>query len=107
MLLTIDVGNTNITFGLYQGETLGPRWRVATDHQRMPDEYGILMVNLFRHAGLGPEAVHGIALASVVPPLTGVVLTDVPETTVPSASTARAVALIAGCAVGTRSIEKK
>ncbi|WP_414947265.1 type III pantothenate kinase, partial [Klebsiella pneumoniae] len=46
MLLAIDIGNTNITLGLYQGEQLGPRWRIATDPQRMPDEYGISLVNL-------------------------------------------------------------
>ena len=71
MLLTIDIGNTNVTLGLYDGETLGPRWRLATDHNRMADEYGILLVNLFHHAGHTPAEVHGIALASVVPPLTG------------------------------------
>ena len=38
MLLTIDIGNTNLTLGLYEGETLGARWRLATDHERMPDE---------------------------------------------------------------------
>jgi type III pantothenate kinase len=71
MLLTIDVGNTNITFGVFDGDTLGPRWRLATDHNRMADEYGILLINLFRHSGIEPSQIHGIALASVVPPLTG------------------------------------
>jgi type III pantothenate kinase len=71
MLLTIDVGNTNITFGVFDGDTLGPRWRLATDNNRMADEYGILVINLFRHAGIEPAQIHGIALASVVPPLTG------------------------------------
>ena len=46
MLLAIDIGNTNITLGLYRGETLGPRWRLATDHERMPDEYGITLLHL-------------------------------------------------------------
>ena len=69
MLLAIDIGNTNITLGLYDGETLGPRWRLATDHNRMPDEYGITLINLFQHAGLSPKEIDGIALASVVPPL--------------------------------------
>ncbi|MEP7359929.1 MAG: type III pantothenate kinase, partial [Anaerolineales bacterium] len=72
--LTIDVGNTNITFGVYDGDTLGPRWRLATDHSKMADEYGILLISLFRHAGLEPAQIHGIALASVVPPLTGTFL---------------------------------
>ena len=71
MLLAIDIGNTNITLGLYEGEVLGPRWRLATDHARMPDEYGILLLNLFQHAGVAPAQIHAIAMASVVPPLTG------------------------------------
>jgi type III pantothenate kinase len=72
MLLTIDIGNTNITFGLYEGQTLGPRWRLRTIHEKMPDEYGILLDQLFRHQGYRPQQVTGIALASVVPPLTPV-----------------------------------
>ena len=75
MLLTIDIGNTNITLGLYDGEALGPRWRLATEHNRMPDEYGILLLNLLGHAGRATGDVHGIALASVVPPLTGTFVT--------------------------------
>jgi type III pantothenate kinase len=70
MLLAIDIGNTNITFGLYEGETLGPRWRIRTIHDKMPDEYGILMLHLFRHRGYDLEQVTGAAIASVVPPLT-------------------------------------
>jgi type III pantothenate kinase len=70
MLLCIDIGNTNITLGLYEGETLGPRWRIRTIHDKMPDEYGILIDQLFRHQGVSPEDVTGVALASVVPPLT-------------------------------------
>ncbi len=70
MLLAIDVGNTNITLGLYDGDEPGPRWRLATDHTRMPDEYGILLVQLIQHAGVAPAKVGAIAMASVVPPLT-------------------------------------
>jgi type III pantothenate kinase len=72
MLLAIDIGNTNITFGLYEGERLGPCWRIRTIHEKMPDEYGILIDKLFRHRGYDPEQVTGIAVASVVPPLTPV-----------------------------------
>ncbi len=72
MLLCIDIGNTNITFGLYEGATLGPRWRIRTIHDKMPDEYGILMLQLFRHRGYAPEDVTGVSVASVVPPLTPV-----------------------------------
>jgi len=71
MLLAIDIGNTNITLGLYAGEELGPRWRLATDHERMPDEYGLQFLGLFGHAGRTPGDISGICLASVVPPLTG------------------------------------
>ncbi len=74
MLLTIDIGNTNITLGLYNGETLGPRWRLATVHDRMPDEYGLQFLGLLSHAGRLPAELIGICLASVVPPLTGKVI---------------------------------
>ncbi len=70
MLLTIDIGNTNITLGLYEGDTLGPRWRLATNHERMPDEYGLQIVGLLAHGDRAPEQITGICLASVVPPLT-------------------------------------
>lgn len=71
MLLAIDIGNTNITLGLYQDGVLGPRWRLATDHERMPDEYGLQFHNLMAHAGQSPAGLTGICMASVVPPLTG------------------------------------
>jgi type III pantothenate kinase len=72
MLLCIDIGNTNITLGLYDGELLGAHWRIRTIHEKMPDEYGITMDQLFRHRGHRPDRVTGIAIASVVPPLTPV-----------------------------------
>ncbi len=70
MLLTIDVGNTNLTLGLYEGETLGRHWRLATDHTRMPDEYGLQFLGLLANAGCAVEDLKGISLASVVPALT-------------------------------------
>lgn len=72
MLLCIDLGNTNITFGLYDGDDLHCHWRIKTDHYKMPDEYGILLFNLFAHAGHRPQDVTGICMCSVVPPLTGI-----------------------------------
>jgi type III pantothenate kinase len=71
MLLTIDIGNTNITLGLYQAQQLGPRWRLATAHEHMPDEYGLQLAGLLSHAGYKPPDLEGVCLASVVPPLTG------------------------------------
>lgn len=73
MLLTIDIGNTNITFGVYdEQKTLQHHWRVKTDHDRMPDEYGIIMLGLMRHERLDFKQISGVAIASVVPPLTHV-----------------------------------
>jgi type III pantothenate kinase len=70
MLLTIDVGNTNITLGLYNGKELGSRWRLATDNNRMADEYGLQFIGLLNHAGCAIESLEGVCLASVVPTLT-------------------------------------
>ncbi len=72
MLLTVDIGNTNTTFGLYRREDLVAHWRIRTIHDKMPDEYGVLLLDLFKHQGVAPEQVTGAAMASVVPPLTPV-----------------------------------
>lgn len=73
-LFTIDIGNTNITFGVYNtaNNELTHHWRIKTDHGRMADEYGIIILGLMRHEGLQFEQIQGVALASVVPPLTQV-----------------------------------
>jgi type III pantothenate kinase len=71
MLLAIDIGNTNLTIGLYVGEQLTNHWRLSTDHVRMPDEYGLQFLGLLQHAGRLPADLAGICLSSVVPPLTG------------------------------------
>ena len=74
MLMTIDIGNTNISLGVYRENLLELSWRVSTDHQRMPDEYGLQLDGLLKHSGLGPEDITSVCLASVVPQLTGVFL---------------------------------
>lgn len=74
MLLTIDIGNTNITLGLYEGEALRSAWRLATVHDRMPDEYGLQLLGLLEHAACTPQDLTGAAMASVVPPLTSTFL---------------------------------
>lgn len=74
MLLTIDIGNTNLTLGLYEGDKLGAHWRLATDHNRMPDEYGLQFLGLLQNAGKTLDEITGVSLASVVPPLTGRVI---------------------------------
>jgi len=74
MLLTIDIGNTNLTLGLFEGDHLGAHWRLATDHNRMPDEYGLQFLGLLQNASKPLDEITGISLASVVPPLTGRVI---------------------------------
>lgn len=71
MLLAIDIGNTNVTLGLYKSDVLGSHWRLATDHARMPDEYGLQFEGLLQNAGHTIKDVTAICLASVVPQLTG------------------------------------
>lgn len=70
MLLAIDIGNTNVTLGVFTNEELRATWRVATDVNHMPDEYGIFLVNLFHHHNLDLSDITDIALCSTVPPLT-------------------------------------
>lgn len=69
MLLVVDVGNTNTTLGVYAGDALIAHWRLTTERERTVDEYGILCRNLFTFSKLDPQAITGIAVASVVPPL--------------------------------------
>jgi type III pantothenate kinase len=71
MLLTLDVGNTNLTIGLYEAGNLAHHWRLATDANRMPDEYGLQLLGLLSNAGRTVADLSGICLASVVPQLTG------------------------------------
>ncbi|WP_298273287.1 type III pantothenate kinase [Geobacter sp.] len=72
MLLVIDVGNSNIVLGIYDRERLLRDWRVSTDKAKTTDEYGILLHELFRLAGLGFKDITDIIISSVVPTLTGV-----------------------------------
>jgi type III pantothenate kinase len=73
MLLAIDVGNTNIVLGVFDGEGLIVSWRLATWRERTADELGLLVDGLFAHSHVDREQVHGVILGSVVPPLTGTV----------------------------------
>lgn len=70
MLLAIDIGNTNIVFGLYNGNDLVGHWRISTNHAKMPDEYGLLFMSMLAHKGFDVAAIDGICMSSVVPPLT-------------------------------------
>src|SRR5947209_6789525 len=70
MLLAFDVGNTNVTIGVFDGERLAHSWRLAALRERTADELGISVTRLFEQVRVPIDRVHGIALASVVPPLT-------------------------------------
>jgi type III pantothenate kinase len=72
MLLAIDIGNTNIVLGVFKGKQLKGEWRIATSLSRTTDEYGILLLDLFLAQKLTSKDITGIALSSVVPPLTPV-----------------------------------
>ena len=77
LLLTIDAGNTNTVLGVHEGDELRAHWRLTTRREQTADEYGILVRNLFAGSGRRSEAVVGVALASVVPPLTPVLVVAV------------------------------
>src|SRR5437016_1512563 len=70
MLLAIDVGNTNIVLGVFDGATLTRSWRLLTLRERTADEVGLMVTGLFSHARLEPSAIDAVVIGSVVPPLT-------------------------------------
>lgn len=72
MLLTLDVGNTNITVGVFDGNKLKATWRIGTDVHQTSDEYGSLVVHLIERQGLKVASINEAVFCSVVPPLVGV-----------------------------------
>jgi type III pantothenate kinase len=70
MLLAVDIGNTNVTVGLFREEELCATWRIASEIERMPDEYAVILLNLLRQQGFDAPDVDRVSLCSVVPPLT-------------------------------------
>ncbi len=72
MLMAMDIGNTNIVLGVYEGEQLLAHWRIASDQNKTVDEYGILLQQLFAHHQLAHKSVTAVIICSVVPNLTGV-----------------------------------
>jgi len=67
MLLVVDVGNSHMVLGLYDGATLRGHWRVVTSNYRTGDEMHILLMMLFQSIGVQPEQIQGCCVASVVP----------------------------------------
>lgn len=70
MLLAIDVGNTNVVIGVFEGDKIKGSWRVQTERRRMPDEWGLMMLDLIERRGFDSGAVQAAIISSVVPPLT-------------------------------------
>lgn len=68
MLLTMDLGNTKVALGAYDGDRQVAHWRLTTDLNRTADELGLLLVQLLEHRGLPLQGVEGTVVASVVPP---------------------------------------
>jgi type III pantothenate kinase len=74
MLLAIDVGNTNIVLGVFEGRELIRSWRLQTLRDRTADELGLTVDGLFAHGRINSAGIEGIVLGSVVPPLTNTVV---------------------------------
>ena len=70
MLLAVDVGNTNISYGVFDGDRLVHHLRTESSRSRTADEYAVLVRQMMALRGVKPEAIRGAILASVVPPLT-------------------------------------
>jgi type III pantothenate kinase len=71
MLLAIDIGNTNIVLGVFDGASLVQSWRLQTLRERTSDELGLIVDGLFAHSRIERVQIHGVILGSVVPQLTG------------------------------------
>lgn len=67
MILVLDVGNTNIVLGVFEGSEFVDEWRLSTEVTRTADEYGIQVIQLFLQSKLDPSDVEGVIISSVVP----------------------------------------
>lgn len=70
MLLAIDIGNTNLKLGLFDSSTLKGHWHLSTNLEKMPDEYGLQIIELLNYINVPVSKIGGICIASVVAPLT-------------------------------------
>jgi type III pantothenate kinase len=69
MLLAIDIGNTNVVLGVFEGERLRASWRIGTKASITADEYAVIMKDLFAFSGIDFGQIDGIIISTVVPPL--------------------------------------
>lgn len=72
MLLAIDIGNTNVKLGVFEGEELCATWRIATDALRLADEYAVLLTNLLALDQIDKQRIDSAVFACVVPSLSPV-----------------------------------
>lgn len=69
MLLAIDIGNTNVVLGVFEGDRLRESWRIGTKTSMTADEHAMIVKDLFGFAGLELKQIDGIIISTVVPPL--------------------------------------
>ncbi len=81
MLLALDIGNTEITVGLFQKNELEAHWRLTTNPDRTPDEWGSAIGGFLVQSGHSPNEVHAVCLASVAPPVTQSIVDGVARST--------------------------
>jgi type III pantothenate kinase len=74
MLFTVDIGNTNIMFGIFKERDLISHWRIGTDKNKTSDEYGVLFRNLLDIRGIAVNSIRGAAISCVVPTLLDVMV---------------------------------
>jgi type III pantothenate kinase len=72
MLLTLDISNTSIKAGVFNGEALVANWRIATERQKLADDYAMLLLGLFQASGIPASEIKGVSMSCVVPPLRSV-----------------------------------
>jgi type III pantothenate kinase len=72
MLLAVDIGNTNIALGVFDGKNLVQHWKIRSEREKTSDEYEIILLNLLSLAHLDAECIKSVIISSVVPPLTPV-----------------------------------
>lgn len=81
MLLALDMGNTNITLGIYQQDTLLLQSRMATDRKKLVDQYAVELMDILRLYRVEAAAIDGAILSSVVPPLNHAIIGAVEKVT--------------------------
>ena len=69
MLLAIDIGNTNVVLGVFEGERLRESWRIGTKASITADEYAVIVKDLFAFSEIAFKQIDGIIISTVVPPL--------------------------------------